>query len=168
MTAKHSQVWLVLTIAFLCVPGMALGQEVRGRIVGVVTDQSGAVVPGATVTATSPALIQPRMVVTADNGSYSFPSLPSGIYSVTFELAGFKTLRREQIRLTLDTTLTVDATVEVSTLSDAITVVGFGTFRTSQRRARVARNPRTGDSIKIPKRRAVRFTAGKAHKSAVR
>lgn len=51
---------------------------------------------------------------------------------------------------------------------DAITFVGFGTFKTSQRRARVARNPRTGDPIKIPRRRVVRFTAGKALKSAVR
>jgi len=51
---------------------------------------------------------------------------------------------------------------------DAITFVGFGTFKTSQRKARVARNPRTGDAIKIPKRRVVRFTAGKALKSAVR
>lgn len=51
---------------------------------------------------------------------------------------------------------------------DAITFVGFGTFKTSQRRARVARNPRTGDPIKIPKRRVVRFTAGKALKGAVR
>ncbi|HKY20752.1 MAG TPA: HU family DNA-binding protein [Vicinamibacterales bacterium] len=51
---------------------------------------------------------------------------------------------------------------------DVITFVGFGSFRTTQRRARVARNPRTGDAIKIPKRRVVRFTAGKALKSAVR
>ena len=51
---------------------------------------------------------------------------------------------------------------------DAITFVGFGTFKTTQRRARVAKNPRTGDAIKIPKRRVVRFTAGKALKSAVR
>ncbi len=51
---------------------------------------------------------------------------------------------------------------------DAITFVGFGTFKTTQRRARLARNPRTGDAIKIPKRRVVRFTAGKALKSAVR
>ena len=51
---------------------------------------------------------------------------------------------------------------------DAITFVGFGTFKTTQRRARVARNPQTGAAIKIPKRRVVRFTAGKALKSAVR
>jgi DNA-binding protein HU-beta len=48
-----------------------------------------------------------------------------------------------------------------------ITFVGFGTFKTAQRKARVARNPRTGDAIKVPKRRVVRFTAGKALKTAV-
>ena len=51
---------------------------------------------------------------------------------------------------------------------DPITFVGFGTFKTAQRRARLARNPRTGDAIKIPKRRVVRFTPGKALKIAVR
>ena len=51
---------------------------------------------------------------------------------------------------------------------DAITFVGFGTFKTSQRKARMARNPQTGAPIKIPKRRVVRFTAGKSLKQAVR
>ncbi len=50
---------------------------------------------------------------------------------------------------------------------DAVTFVGFGTFKTAQRKARVARNPRTGAAIKIPKRKVVRFTAGKALKVAV-
>ena len=51
---------------------------------------------------------------------------------------------------------------------DTITFVGFGTFKTSVRKARVARNPQTGAAIKIPKRRVVRFTAGKALKDAVK
>ncbi len=50
---------------------------------------------------------------------------------------------------------------------DSVTFVGFGTFRTSNRKARVARNPQTGAEIKIPKRKAVRFIAGKALKTAV-
>ena len=66
----------------------------------------------------------------------------------------------------------VDSLLETITKAlkkgDAITFVGFGTFKTTQRRARVAKNPRTGNAIKIPKRRVVRFTAGKALKSAVR
>jgi DNA-binding protein HU-beta len=51
---------------------------------------------------------------------------------------------------------------------DSITFVGFGTFKTSQRKARMARNPQTGATIKIPKRRVVRFTVGKSLKDAVR
>jgi DNA-binding protein HU-beta len=51
---------------------------------------------------------------------------------------------------------------------DPITFVGFGTFKTAQRKARTARNPQTGAAIKVPKRRVVRFTAGKALKNAVR
>ena len=66
----------------------------------------------------------------------------------------------------------VDSLLETITKAlkkgDAITFVGFGTFKTTQRRARLAKNPRTGDAIKIPKRRVVRFTAGKALRSAVR
>ena len=67
---------------------------------------------------------------------------------------------------------TVEAMLDTMTRAlkkgDAVTFVGFGTFKTTQRRARVAKNPRTGDAIKIPKRRVVRFTAGKTLKSAVR
>ena len=48
-----------------------------------------------------------------------------------------------------------------------ITFVGFGTFKTAQRKARTARNPQTGAAIKVPKRRVVKFTAGKGLKSAV-
>ena len=51
---------------------------------------------------------------------------------------------------------------------EPVTFVGFGTFKTSQRKARTARNPQTGASIKIPKRRVVRFSPGKALKNAVR
>ena len=66
----------------------------------------------------------------------------------------------------------VDSMIDSITKSlkkgDSITFVGFGTFKTSQRKARTARNPQTGAAIKIPKRRVVRFTAGKSLKEAVR
>ena len=67
---------------------------------------------------------------------------------------------------TLDSLL--DSITRALKKGDAITFVGFGTFKTTHRRARIAKNPRTGDAIKIPKRRVVRFTAGKALKTAVR
>jgi len=102
----------------------ALAQELRGRIIGVVTDNTGAVLPGVTVTATSPALIQPQATTSGDDGSYRFPALPSGLYSVTFELSGFQTLKREQIRVVLNTTLTVNAQLQLATLQETITITG--------------------------------------------
>jgi DNA-binding protein HU-beta len=61
----------------------------------------------------------------------------------------------------------IDGITRALKKGDTITFVGFGTFKTSQRKARVARNPRTGAPIKVPKRRVVRFSAGKALKKAV-
>jgi DNA-binding protein HU-beta len=82
-------------------------------------------------------------------------------------------------KITKDTGITrVAATGAVESLFDgitrslkkgeSITFVGFGTFSTSQRQARVARNPQTGEAVKIPKRRVVRFKAGKALKETVK
>ena len=62
----------------------------------------------------------------------------------------------------------IDGIVKTLKKGQTITFVGFGTFKTAQRRARTARNPQTGASIKVPKRRVVRFSAGKALKDAVR
>ena len=61
----------------------------------------------------------------------------------------------------------IDGITKALRKGDSVTFVGFGTFRTSNRKARTARNPQTGAEIKIPKRRAVRFIAGKALKTAV-
>ena len=61
----------------------------------------------------------------------------------------------------------IDGIIRGLKKGEATTFVGFGTFKTVARKARVARNPQTGEPIKIPKRRVVRFTAGKALKNAV-
>ena len=99
-----------------------LAQELRGRIAGVVTDDSGAVVPGVTVTASSPALIQPQTSTTGGDGSYRFPALPSGIYSITYALQGFQTVKRDGIRVTLNQTFTVDAKLKPATLNETLTI----------------------------------------------
>ena len=62
----------------------------------------------------------------------------------------------------------IDGITKALKKGDSITFVGFGTFKTSMRKARTARNPQTGASIKVPKRRVARFTAGTALKKAVR
>ena len=99
-------------------------QEFRGRINGTVTDNTGAVLPGVTVTATSPALIQPQVQVTGADGAYRLIALPPGVYDMTFELSGFQTIKREGIRVVINQTLTVDQQLQVATLQETVTVTG--------------------------------------------
>src|SRR4249919_2145865 len=77
------------------------GASSTGTIQGRVADAQGAVLPGVTVTATSPALIQPQTTVTSETGNYRFPAVPPGSYALSFELAGFNTLKRDGISITL-------------------------------------------------------------------
>ena len=80
--------------------------------------------PGVTVTASSPALIQPQISVTDADGSYRPIPLPAGTYTLTFELPGFKTLKREGIRVVIATTLTVGVQLEIASLAETVTVSG--------------------------------------------
>lgn len=115
----------VLLAVFLGLAAAAVhAQEQRGRIIGVVTDNTDAVLPGVTVTATSPALIQPQIMITDADGSYRFPALPTGVYNLTFELAGFQTLRRERIQVALNTTVTIDVQISLSGVQETVTIVG--------------------------------------------
>ena len=101
----------------------AFAQE--ASIIGQVTDESGGVLPGVTVTGTSPALQVPSIVdVSNELGEYRLTALPLGVYTVTYELAGFGTLRREEIRLTAGFTARVDVGLKVGTLAEAVTVSG--------------------------------------------
>src|SRR5512134_2313280 len=99
-------------------------QDFRGRINGTVTDNTGAVLPGVTVTVSSPALIQPQVQVTGADGSYRFLALPPGVYEVSFELTGFQNVKHEGIRVVINQTLTVDQQMHVATLQETVTVTG--------------------------------------------
>src|SRR5262245_37526050 len=81
----------------LLVASPAFAQFDRGQISGVIKDESGAVVPGATVTATHVQTQTPRTVVTDASGFYTFANLPSGRYDVAAELQGFKKSVREGV-----------------------------------------------------------------------
>src|SRR5262249_27767402 len=87
----------VLSVIVLLAPVSARAQISTGEIAGRVTDGTGAVLPGVTVTLTSSALIQPQSVVTASSGGYRFPDLPIGTYTVSFELGGFKRAVHENV-----------------------------------------------------------------------
>jgi hypothetical protein len=113
----------VLGIAFVMVaPALAYAQ---GSIVGLVKDASGAVLPGVTVEAASPALIEKmRSVVTDGTGQYRIESLRPGPYTVTFTLPGFSTVKREGIELTGTFVATVNADLRVGSIAETITVSG--------------------------------------------
>ena len=94
-------------------------------IAGVVRDGSGGVLPGVTVEAASPALIEKvRTVVTDDQGRYNIVDLRPGTYTVTFSLSGFNTLKREGIELTSGFTAAINAELPVGSLEETITVTG--------------------------------------------
>src|SRR5687768_11238913 len=112
---------LMLTVAIL-LPSLASAQ---GTLTGTVRDQSGAVLPGVTVEAASPALIEKvRTAVTDDAGQYRIPGLNPGIYTLTFSLAGFNVVRRTDIELGGTATLTIPVDMRVGTLEETVTVTG--------------------------------------------
>ncbi len=100
------------------------GAGSTGTIVGVVSDESGGVLPGVTVTATSPSMMGEQTVVTDGTGAYRFAAVPVGEYAVSFELAGFATARQENIRISAGFTATVNIKMGVQALAESITVSG--------------------------------------------
>jgi hypothetical protein len=115
-----------LAAAVLSLPATAASQGTSSAtIAGVVKDSSGAVLPGVTVEAASPALIEKvRTTVTDERGQYRLPELPPGVYVVTFTLPGFSTLKREGLELRTNFTAQIDVELTVSQLQETITVSG--------------------------------------------
>jgi hypothetical protein len=99
-------------------------QSTPGRLTGLVTDAQGAILPGATVTATSPALIGGQSTVTQADGKFLFPALPTGQYKLLFELSGFQKLTRENINVALGQTISVDAQLPLRSLTESVTTGG--------------------------------------------
>jgi len=115
---------LAMLAVLICVSSRAFAQEDAG-IIGVVTDESGAVLPGVTVTVTSPALQVPSMTsVTDAKGEFRITPLPIGTYTVEYSLSGFQGVKREGVRLTVGFTAKVDAQLKVGALEETITVSG--------------------------------------------
>src|SRR5688572_16600958 len=119
---QQSLAALSVLFVFLLLPSTTSAQ---GAITGVVKDASGGVLPGVTVEASSPVLIEKvRTVVTDDTGQYRIVDLLAGTYTVTFTLPGFSTVRREGIEISGSFVATVNGDLKVGALEETITVTG--------------------------------------------
>ena len=115
--------WLVLACAWVLGPSPARAQTASGSITGTVKDQSGHGVPGATITITNLRTNLQRLAVSTGDGVYAAASLAPGAYRVAVELAGFKPVRREGVRLSTGEKARVDFELAVGDIQEQVTVV---------------------------------------------
>jgi outer membrane receptor protein involved in Fe transport len=111
---------LILTLVTL----PAVAQEQRGAIQGVVVDETGAVLPGATVEARSPRMPGVETAVTNERGAYRFPALPPGDYELTATMPGFNNSVVSNVTLSLGQLLTIDIVMSLAGMSETVTVTG--------------------------------------------
>ena len=124
MRSARTVVLIVVAVYMLLAPAATYAQEASG-IAGVARDTTGAVLPGVTVEAASPVLIEKVRTVTTDaEGRYNLIDLRPGTYTVTFSLTGFSTVRREGVQLSAGFTATVNGDLRVGSLTETITVSG--------------------------------------------
>jgi len=110
-------------VLMLLLASPAMGQT-TGSINGTITDNSGAVLPGVRVTATSPALMGAQVAVSNEQGQYRFPSIPPGTYTLKYELQSFATVTREGIIITIGFTATLPIQLKLASLSESVVVTG--------------------------------------------
>ena len=156
MKSRRTVAGLVLS-CLMVVPATTWAQtQLSGSIAGVVKDTSGAVMPGVTVEAASPALIEKvRSVVTDAQGQYKIVDLRPGNYIVTFTLPGFSTVKREGIELTTGVTAAVNAELKVGTVEETVTVSGAAPLVDTQNV--MSQNAFTGTLLnQLPNARTIR------------
>jgi len=121
---RRSSLAVLCLSALLGLPALALAQRVTGQIVGTVTDESSAVLPGVSVTLKGPAIVGSHTATTNEKGFYRFVALPPGVYTVSFGLSGFATLNREGVRAQVGGTTEENVSLKLSSKSEEITVEG--------------------------------------------
>jgi len=114
---------VVALVGLVALAGSPAAGQGTATIIGQVTDQSGAVLPGVTVTATSAALQVPQMTATTNEvGEYRLAPLPIGVYEVAFELASFRPVQRQNVRLTVGFTAKIDVSMGLANVAETVTV----------------------------------------------
>jgi hypothetical protein len=116
---------VICTAVCLLLLSTAVWAQQGGTVNGKITDPSGAVLPGVGITIASPSLLGgQRMLVNDEQGNYRADLLPPGVYSVKYELPGFKTLVRQDIQVSAGFTATLNIILEVATVAETVTVQG--------------------------------------------
>jgi hypothetical protein len=118
------KVALALVFAAGMHPAWLGAQAVTGTILGTVTDSTGAIMPGTTVTITNAGTGLVRTLVTDAAGEYTAPSLPTGKYSISAELSGFKHVTVPDINLGVDQHVRINVRLEIGTVEESVTVTG--------------------------------------------
>jgi Carboxypeptidase regulatory-like domain len=114
----------LLAAGILTLVAVSANAQAIGSIFGKVTDESGAVLPGVTVTVSGPSLQQPLVAVTTSTGAFQFPSVPIGKFTVTFEMSGFKKVTRPEVVVETGFNAGIDAKLELGALTEEVTVSG--------------------------------------------
>src|SRR5262245_10081645 len=125
MSLARSDVYVfLLTTALIASPAIMLGQTVTATLTGNVSDQSGAVVPGATVKAVNQGTQIEYTAEANGAGVYTIPFLPVGTYVVSAEMTGFKKVVTNPIKLEVNQTAKLDVKLELGQISDTVSVTG--------------------------------------------
>src|SRR5437867_2029203 len=120
---RYTPRWIVLTSFFLVAAETPLpGQRVTGTITGRVTDNTGAVLPGANIIILNTLTQEERRTVTDETGSYGVPSLPPGTYTVAAEVSGFKKGLRQNLVLRVADEARVDITLQVGEITETVSI----------------------------------------------
>src|SRR5438093_5707139 len=114
----------IACLVMLIAAAIAEAQTGQGSLRGYIKDEQGGALPGVTVTATSPALIQPTTATTDAEGYYRLINLPPGTYVIKAELTGFAPYRREDVLLRAGANFQVDVTMKIGSLQETVTVAG--------------------------------------------
>src|SRR5438067_1777763 len=121
--AARAALGCLAIVAVLASAAPALAQT-TGRLVGTIVDAQGAVLPGVTVTVTSPQLQGANTTVTDATGQFRFPSLPPGVYHVKAELSSFKSVDQSDVRLGIDQTVTLPIKMQLAGVTEVVNVTG--------------------------------------------
>src|SRR5215475_6811766 len=123
MCMRFVRTWLPIAVALLALASSATAQTTNGTISGHVSDAQGLALPGVTVNASSANLQGVRTVVTSENGDYVLSLLPSGTYTVSFELSGFQTVSKT-VALAPTQVLPLDSSLEPAATTETVNVTG--------------------------------------------